>query len=137
MLWLVFVYIVVKVSINNFKESYNYFSIMTLFIIMGMFSRSFVDTNMRDHVFLQYMIILGISLFFMNSNESPINDTEATCVYKSVSNIIVRKSFIFYDSISSMFLRYFSYLSLFLSSLFGITISNILYINPFAFREID
>lgn len=70
MLWLVFVYTVVKVSINNFKESYNYFSIMTLFIIMGMFSRSFVDTNMRDHVFLQYMIILGISLFFMIKGKS-------------------------------------------------------------------
>jgi O-antigen ligase len=70
MLWLVFVYTVVKVSIKNFKESYNYFSIMTLFIIMGMFSRSFVDTNMRDHVFLQYMIILGISLFFMIKGKS-------------------------------------------------------------------
>lgn len=65
LLWFSFIYGVARVSIKNLKESYNYFAIMTLFIVMGMFSRSFVDTNMRDHIILQYMIILGMCLFLM------------------------------------------------------------------------
>jgi len=32
---------------------------------MGFVGRSFFDANMRDHMFLQFMIILGISLTFM------------------------------------------------------------------------
>ena len=64
-LWFAFVYSVVKVAVKKLKESYNYFAVMTLFIVMGMFSRSFVDTNMRDHIILQYMIILGVCLFLM------------------------------------------------------------------------
>lgn len=65
LLWFMFIYTISKKSIINFKESYNYFAIMTLFVIIGFFGRSFVDANMRDHVFQQYMIILGIGLFFM------------------------------------------------------------------------
>ena len=64
LLWLIFVFIVAKTSIKEFKSTYSYFSILTLFIIMGFVGRSFVDGNMSDHMFLQFMLILGLSLFF-------------------------------------------------------------------------
>jgi O-antigen ligase len=65
LLWFLFVYFVLKESVANLKKSYGYFSILSLFIITGLFSRSFVDENMIDHIFQQYMLILGISLLFM------------------------------------------------------------------------
>ena len=64
-LWLIFVFTVVKASVKEFKLSFSYFSILTVFIIMGFVGRSFVDGNMSDHMFLQFMIILGISVFFL------------------------------------------------------------------------
>jgi hypothetical protein len=64
-IWLTFVFFVCKVSIKEFKSTYNYFSLLVLFITMGFVGRSFVDGNMRDHVFLQFMLILGIGLFFL------------------------------------------------------------------------
>lgn len=64
-LWLYFVFVTVKTAIKEFKRSYNYYAILTLFITMGFIGRGFVDANMRDHMFLQFMIILGISLYFM------------------------------------------------------------------------
>jgi len=64
-LWLLFVYRVVKPAIKKFEKNYDYFALLTLFITMGYVGRSFVDANMRDHMFLEFMIILGISLFYM------------------------------------------------------------------------
>jgi hypothetical protein len=32
---------------------------------MGFYGRSIVDSNMRDHMFLQFMLLLGISLSCM------------------------------------------------------------------------
>ena len=60
-----FVFLTSKTAIIEFKRSYNYFAILTLFVTMGFVGRSFFDANMRDHMFLQFMIILGISLTFM------------------------------------------------------------------------
>jgi len=64
-LWLLFVYRVIKPAIKKFEKNYDYFALLTLFITMGYVGRSFVDANMRDHMFLEFMIILGISLFYM------------------------------------------------------------------------
>jgi len=65
LLWLFFVYRIVKPSIKKFEKDYDYFALLALFITMGYVGRSFVDANMRDHMFLQFMIILGISIYYM------------------------------------------------------------------------
>ncbi|MCH9646130.1 MAG: hypothetical protein K0U08_05765 [Proteobacteria bacterium] len=65
LLWLFFVYRVAKVAVNQFETDYDYFSLLSLFLIMGYVGRGFVDANMRDHMFLQFMIILGISVYYM------------------------------------------------------------------------
>jgi len=65
LLWLFFVYRVAKVAVNHFETDYDYFSLLSLFLIMGYVGRGFVDANMRDHMFLQFMIILGISVYYM------------------------------------------------------------------------
>jgi len=70
LLWLFFVFLTSKTAIIEFKRSYNYFAILTLFVTMGFVGRSFVDANMRDHMFLQFMMILGICLFFLISEKN-------------------------------------------------------------------
>ena len=65
LLWLFFVYRIVKPSIKKFEKDYDYFALLAVFITMGYVGRSFVDANMRDHMFLQFMIILGISIYYM------------------------------------------------------------------------
>jgi hypothetical protein len=65
LIWLAFIFLVSKVAIKEFKSTCSYFSLLTLFATMGFVGRSFVDGNMRDHVFLQFMLILGVSLFFL------------------------------------------------------------------------
>jgi len=65
-----FVFLTSKTAIIEFKRSYNYFAILTLFVTMGFVGRSFVDANMRDHMFLQFMMILGICLFFLISEKN-------------------------------------------------------------------
>ena len=53
------------VCIEEFKKSYNFYAILTLFLTMGFVGRGLVDANMRDHMFVQFMLLLGISLYFM------------------------------------------------------------------------
>lgn len=76
LLWLFFVYRVAKVAIKQFEKDYDYFSLLSLFLIMGYVGRSFVDANMRDHMFLQFMIILGISIYFMISRKNKAVETK-------------------------------------------------------------
>ena len=64
-IWLTFVYIVTKTAIVEFKRSYNFYAILTLFLTMGFVGRGLVDANMRDHMFVQFMLLLGITLHFM------------------------------------------------------------------------
>lgn len=69
-LWLLFIFVVIRVAIRRFKSNYNYFSMLTLFLTMGFVGRSFVDSNMRDHMFLQFMLILGISVYFLIQDQT-------------------------------------------------------------------
>ena len=65
LIWLAFVFVVTKTAIEEFKKSYNFYAILTLFLTMGFVGRGLVDANMRDHMFVQFMLLLGISLYFM------------------------------------------------------------------------
>ena len=65
LLWSLFIYTASSNSFRKFKESFSYFSLLSLFFIMGFYGRSIVDSNMRDHMFLQFMLLLGISLICM------------------------------------------------------------------------
>lgn len=76
LLWLFFVYRVSKIAIKNFEKDYDYFSLLTLFLIMGYVGRSFVDANMRDHMFLQFMLILGITIYYMILKEDKTIDVK-------------------------------------------------------------
>lgn len=64
-LWLSIIFLIIKGAISSFKNSINYYSMFVFFITMGFFTRSIVDSNMRDHMFLQFMLMLGISLILM------------------------------------------------------------------------
>jgi hypothetical protein len=64
-IWLSFIFVITRVSIIEFRRTLNYYAMLTLFLTMGFVGRGFVDANMRDHMFLQFMMMLGISIFFM------------------------------------------------------------------------
>ena len=74
MIWLSFVYAISKPAIIKYKKSLNYYALLSLFLTLGFVSRSLVDANMRDHMFLQFMIMLGISLFFMFLDKSKLSN---------------------------------------------------------------
>ena len=66
-LWFVFIFQIIKSSVKliNNNSSSSYFAVLNLLLICTFVLRSFVDANMRDHMFLQFMIILGVSLSCM------------------------------------------------------------------------
>ena len=75
-LWLFFVGRIIIASVWIFISSGNYFSLMSLFITSGFFIRSIVDSNMRDHMFKQFFLILGISLALAAlENNKKINES--------------------------------------------------------------
>lgn len=65
LLWFIFVYVVFKTSFKEYLKNNNYFAIINLLLIFTFVLRSFVDANMRDHMFLQFMILLGVSISCM------------------------------------------------------------------------
>lgn len=69
LLWSFFGYTVSRKSLKEVKESFNYYAILSVFLIMGFYGRSLFDSNMRDHMFLQFMLLLGVVLIYMFSNK--------------------------------------------------------------------
>ena len=65
MIWLSFIFVISKTAVIEFRRTLNYYAMLTLFLTMGFVGRGFVDANMRDHMFLQFMMMLGICVFFM------------------------------------------------------------------------
>ena len=61
-IWLFFVIRLIFITSKIFLNTGNYFALLSVFIISGFFIRSFVDSNMRDHMFKQFFILLGIAL---------------------------------------------------------------------------
>jgi hypothetical protein len=65
MLWLVFIGLIVVFSLKRFLIDTSYFALVSFFITTGFFFRGIVDSIMRDHVFQQFMLMLGIFLAFL------------------------------------------------------------------------
>lgn len=61
-LWLLVIIYIVSYFFKSFRESPNFYAITGLLITSGFFFRSIVDSNMRDHVFQQFFLLLGIFL---------------------------------------------------------------------------
>mgnify|MGYP006080252395 CR=1 FL=1 len=70
MIWLSFVFVISKSAVIEFRRTLNYYAMLTLFLTMGFVGRGFVDANMRDHMFLQFMLMLGICIYFMIIEQS-------------------------------------------------------------------
>lgn len=64
-LWLFVISKIASSGIKQYKRRYDFFSSFVLFLTLGFVGRSFVDANMRDHMFLEFMIIFGLALHFM------------------------------------------------------------------------
>lgn len=73
--WLFFVIRIILYSGLEFINSGYYFSLMSLFITSGFFVRSIIDSNMRDHMFKQYFLILGLSLTLAAFESKKNNDS--------------------------------------------------------------
>ncbi len=76
LLWLFFVGRIVVFSALIYVNSGHYFSLMSLFITSGFFFRSIVDSNMRDHMFKQFFLLVGIALTLAAfENKKKVNDS--------------------------------------------------------------
>ena len=64
-LWLAFGIYLMYLASSYFFRYDSYFAIIVFFNVSGFFSRFLVDSNMRDHMFLTFMAILGFSLIAM------------------------------------------------------------------------
>ena len=62
LLWISFISSVILYGTSVFINKGNYFALLSVFISSGFFIRSVVDSNMRDHMFKQFFLILGITL---------------------------------------------------------------------------
>ena len=59
-LWLVLIYYLLTLFFKSFIDSSNFYALSGFLITSGFFVRSFVDSNMRDHMFQQFFILLGV-----------------------------------------------------------------------------
>jgi O-antigen ligase len=61
-LWLLFIIKLFLYSFQKYKINVSYYSIAISILTVDFVSRSLIDSIMRDHMFQQYMLILGILL---------------------------------------------------------------------------
>jgi len=61
-LWLYFQFSIILSSTVRYIYHGNFFALFTVFITSGFLLRSLLDSNMRDHMFKQFFLILGISM---------------------------------------------------------------------------
>ena len=64
-LWLFFGIYLVFLSYGFFYKYQSFFALVLFFNTTGFFSRFLVDSNMRDHMFQTFMLIIGFSIIFM------------------------------------------------------------------------
>ncbi len=72
-LWLLFIIKLFLYSFQKYKINVSYYSIAISILTVDFVSRSLIDSIMRDHMFQQYMLILGIllaMLMYKQNNES-------------------------------------------------------------------
>jgi hypothetical protein len=64
-IWLGIGLYLVYIAYNYFIKYNSFFALIVLFNTTGFFARFIVDSNMRDHVFLTFLLILAFSLILM------------------------------------------------------------------------
>ena len=65
LLWSMFCLYIIYMAYKYIMLYNSYFAIIIFFNITGFYSRFLVDSNMRDHMFQTFLVILGISLIYM------------------------------------------------------------------------
>ncbi|WP_375724270.1 O-antigen ligase family protein [Arcobacter sp. KX21116] len=72
-LCIMILFYIIFLCIKYFIKYESYFSIFLFFTMVGTASRAVVDTNMRDHMFLTFMFIVGLSLAGMYFDKKKFN----------------------------------------------------------------
>jgi len=72
-LWTSIFIFLAKKSFTLFRKQINFSSILLFIFASGFFSRSIVDANIRDHMLLEFMFLLGIIIVIIRNDEEEIN----------------------------------------------------------------
>ncbi len=72
-LCIMILFYIIFLCIKYFIKYESYFAIFLFFTMVGTASRAVVDTNMRDHMFLTFMFIVGLSLAGMYFDKKEFN----------------------------------------------------------------
>ncbi len=78
LMWIIFIFYLFRISIFEFKNRYNILAVLLFFNVTGFFLRSVVDSNMRDHMFLTFMLITGLVLGYISRDNSEKNNISST-----------------------------------------------------------
>lgn len=70
LIWFLFILTILIYSYKYFKKNYSFYALVVFFITVDFFSRSFLDSNMRDHIILEFMLLLGLFTSFMLIEEN-------------------------------------------------------------------
>jgi O-antigen ligase len=65
LIWLFFIYRLINIAYKKASNDYDYYALLTTLLISIFFIRSIIDSNMRDHIFQNFMLILGITFSLM------------------------------------------------------------------------
>lgn len=65
LIWFFFIFRVLHISYKKASKDFDYYALLTIFLTSIFFIRSIVDSNMRDHIFQNFMLILGITFSLM------------------------------------------------------------------------
>lgn len=73
LIWIIFIARVIKTTVLSYKSHVNYYAMFLFFITTGFFTRSILDSNMRDHMFLQFMLMAGVGLVMLIQNDKKLS----------------------------------------------------------------
>ena len=65
LIWILFIVRITSFAYKKASMDYNYYALLTILLTSIFFVRSIVDSNMRDHIFQNFMLILGITFSLM------------------------------------------------------------------------
>jgi len=60
LLWLALLFAVLKLSLNAFRRTHSFYALALFFVVLDFSLRMTIDGIVRDHVFQQFMLVVGL-----------------------------------------------------------------------------
>lgn len=88
LLWLAFLLSILKVSLDCFRRTNSYYALALFFVVLDYSSRMVVDGIVRDHIFEQFMLFVGL-LSVMTVLDVGVSTTHGVSMGSSITKRVV------------------------------------------------